>query len=111
MVSSTISTDSKVGLCNISLFFIFPNNSIILSPIYTYIIKLYKLFVSISEIYNILDTMKIMIDKDADAMYIEFSDAPFSKNKKMDDTTILDLDNKGNIIGIEILDVSKRISK
>ncbi len=55
--------------------------------------------------------MKIRIDKDADAMYIEFSDAPFSKNKKIDNSTIVDLDNKGNIIGIEVLNVSKRISK
>ena len=55
--------------------------------------------------------MKIRIDKDADAMYIELSDAPFSKNQKIDSSTIVDLDNKGNIIGIEVLNVSKRISK
>ena len=55
--------------------------------------------------------MKIRIDKDADAMYIELSDAPFSINKKIDNSTIIDLDSKGNIIGIEVLDVSKRISK
>ncbi len=36
--------------------------------------------------------MKITIDKDADAMYIELSDAPFSKNKVIDDETIIDLD-------------------
>ncbi|MEK6888576.1 MAG: DUF2283 domain-containing protein [Nanoarchaeota archaeon] len=55
--------------------------------------------------------MKIRIDKDADAMYIELSDAPFSKNQKIDNSTIVDMDNKGNIIGIEVLNVSKRISK
>jgi len=55
--------------------------------------------------------MRIRIDKDADAMYIELSDAPFSKNQKIDNSTIVDMDNKGNIIGIEVLNVSKRISK
>ena len=55
--------------------------------------------------------MKITFDKEADAVYIEFSSEDFASNKKMDDSTILDLDEKGNIIGIEILNVSKRIPK
>lgn len=55
--------------------------------------------------------MKISFDKEADAVYIEFSSEDFASNKKMDDSTILDLDEKGNIIGIEILNVSKRIPK
>ena len=53
--------------------------------------------------------MEITYDKDADAMYIEFRQGKFSKNKLIDDFTILDLDSKGNILGIELLDVSKRI--
>jgi len=55
--------------------------------------------------------MKITYDKDADAMYIEFDSGEFAKNKKIDDETIIDLDKKGNILGIEILNVSKRVSK
>ena len=55
--------------------------------------------------------MKITFDKEADAMYIEFTEAEFSKNKKIDSNTIIDLDKDNKIIGIEILDVSKRISK
>ena len=35
----------------------------------------------------------------------------FAKNKKIDDFTIIDLDKKGNILGIELLDVSKRIPR
>ena len=54
--------------------------------------------------------MEITIDKDADAMYIKFSNAKFAKNKKIDDETIIDIDTNGKIKGIEILDVSKRIS-
>ncbi len=55
--------------------------------------------------------MKITYDKEADAMYIEFSDADFSSNKKIDDNTIIDLDKDGKIIGIELLEVSERIPK
>lgn len=53
--------------------------------------------------------MEIEYDKEADAMYIEFNKGEFAKNKKIDDFTILDLDKKGNILGIEMLEVSKRI--
>ena len=53
--------------------------------------------------------MEINYDKEADAVYIEFQKGEFSKNKKIDDFTIIDLDNKGRILGIELLEVSKRI--
>lgn len=53
--------------------------------------------------------MEITYDKEANAMYIEFRKGKFSKNKKIDDFTIIDLDKEGNILGIELLDVSKRI--
>ncbi len=53
--------------------------------------------------------MEITYDKEADAMYIEFRQGEFAKNKKVDDFTIIDLDVYGNILGIELLDVSKRI--
>ena len=55
--------------------------------------------------------MEIRYDKEADAMYIEFRRGAFAKNKKVDDLTILDLDRNGNILGIEILDASKRIPR
>jgi len=55
--------------------------------------------------------MKIKYDKDADAIYIELSENEFSSNKKIDDNTIIDIDTNGNIIGIELLDVSKRLTK
>ena len=55
--------------------------------------------------------MKITIDKKANAMYIEVSDEKFAKNRKIDDETILDLDESGKIVGIEFLNVSKRMTK
>ncbi len=53
--------------------------------------------------------MEIRYDKYADAMYIEFQKGKFDRNKKIDDQTIIDLDAKGNILGIELLDISKRL--
>ena len=53
--------------------------------------------------------MEITYDKEADAMYIEFQKGDFAKNKKIDDFTIIDLDKDDNILGIELLDASKRI--
>ena len=53
--------------------------------------------------------MEINYDKEADAVYIEFQKGEFAKNKKIDDFTIIDLDKDENILGIEILNVSKRI--
>lgn len=53
--------------------------------------------------------MKISIDLEADAMYIEFREGEFHKNKKIDDFTIIDLDKDGNILGIELLNIKERI--
>lgn len=55
--------------------------------------------------------MEISYDRKADAMYIEFAPGEFHKNKKIDDFTVIDLDEKGKILGIELLEVSKRIPK
>lgn len=55
--------------------------------------------------------MEITYDQKADAMYIKFRSGDFAKNKLIDRNTIIDLDKKGNILGIEILSVSKRIPK
>lgn len=53
--------------------------------------------------------MEINYDREADAMYIEFCKGDFFKNKKIDDFTIIDMDKDGKILGIELLNVSKRI--
>jgi len=55
--------------------------------------------------------MEITFDKEADALYIEFSSEEFASNKKIDDKTIIDLDKNGNILGLEILEVTKRIPR
>ena len=53
--------------------------------------------------------MKITFDKEADAMYIYLQSKKVFRTKQITDDTIVDLDKKGNVIGIELLFVSKRI--
>ncbi len=55
--------------------------------------------------------MDISYDKEADAMYIKLREGEFAKNKQIDDFTIIDLDKDGKVLGIELLDVSKRFPK
>ncbi len=55
--------------------------------------------------------MKITYDKEADAAYIYLSDSLFSKNRIVNENTIIDLDKDGNVIGIELLYVSKNFPK
>ncbi|MBS3052340.1 MAG: DUF2283 domain-containing protein [Candidatus Aenigmarchaeota archaeon] len=53
--------------------------------------------------------MEISLDLKADALYIKFQDGKFAKNVKIDRDTIMDLDSKGRILGIEMLNVTKKI--
>lgn len=52
--------------------------------------------------------MEITYDPDADAMYIQLRKGKFAKNKVVDRITILDLDKRGRVYGIELLDVRRR---
>jgi len=54
-------------------------------------------------------TMEISLDWKADALYIKFQEGKFAKNRKIDDDTIVDLDSKGRLLGIEILNVTKKV--
>ena len=46
-------------------------------------------------------------DNEADALYVEIQQGEFSKNKKLSNSVILDLDKDENILGLEIINVSK----
>jgi uncharacterized protein YuzE len=54
--------------------------------------------------------MYITYDEKADAMYIKLKECKIFKTKEIDEDIILDLDEKEKLIGIEILDVSDKIS-
>ena len=54
--------------------------------------------------------MEISLDLKADALYIKFQAGKFAKNKRIDEDTIIDLDAKGRLLGIEMLNVTKKVS-
>jgi len=54
--------------------------------------------------------MKIEYSKEADALYVYFKEAFVSKSKEIEDGVVIDFDEKNQLIGIEVLDVSQRFS-
>jgi len=52
--------------------------------------------------------MKLEFDPIADALYLEISDHDVEKSEEIKPGVILDFDAKGNIVGVEVLSVSKR---
>jgi uncharacterized protein YuzE len=53
--------------------------------------------------------MKITYDKKIDAIYIQFQEGVFLRNKEVENGVILDIGKGNKILGIEILGASKRI--
>ena len=53
--------------------------------------------------------MKIEYSKDIDALYIRLRDAKVSDSKDIEEGVTIDLDEKGHIVGIEILDASEKL--
>ncbi len=54
--------------------------------------------------------MKIEYSKEADAIYVYFKEEYVAKSKEIEDGVVIDFDEKGQLIGIEVLDVSQRYS-
>lgn len=52
--------------------------------------------------------MKVTYDPEVDVLYILLRDAPVEESDEDKPGVILDYDKAGNIVGIEILDASKR---
>lgn len=53
--------------------------------------------------------MKITYDPDVDVIRIVFSSAPVEESDEEKPGVILDFDKDGNVVGIEILDASRRM--
>ena len=53
--------------------------------------------------------MKIEYSKEADALYVHFREIMVAKSREVEEGVIIDLDKDGHIIGVEILDASKRL--
>jgi len=54
--------------------------------------------------------MKIEYSKEADAIYVYFKEEFVAKSREIEDGVVVDFDEKGHLIGIEVLDVSQRYS-
>jgi uncharacterized protein YuzE len=54
--------------------------------------------------------LKIEYDKEVDALYIQLREAYIEDNIDIEEGITIDLDEKRHIIGIEILDASKKLS-
>jgi uncharacterized protein YuzE len=52
--------------------------------------------------------MKVRIDKEADAMYVRLSEGAIEDTKEVGDGVLFDYDEDGNVVGIEVLYLSRR---
>jgi len=55
--------------------------------------------------------IRVEYDSKADAMYIWLRKAKYEISEELAENVIIDLDKRGRIIGIEILDASKNVGK
>lgn len=53
--------------------------------------------------------MKVTYDPEVDVLRIIFSNAPIEESNEDKPGVILDYDQEGNLVGMEILDASKRM--
>lgn len=55
--------------------------------------------------------VQVEFDSKADAMYIWLRKAKYEISEELAENVIIDLDKRGRIIGIEILDATKNLGK
>jgi len=54
--------------------------------------------------------MKLTVDREADALYLDLDEAPAAESKEISPGVILDYNASGKVVGIEMLYLSKRVS-
>jgi len=52
--------------------------------------------------------MHVRVDHAADAIYLNLTDRPIKDSEEVADGIVVDYDAEGRIVGVEILDASKR---
>ncbi len=52
--------------------------------------------------------MHVRVDHAADAVYLNLTDRPIKDSEEVADGIVVDYDAEGRVVGIEILDASKR---
>lgn len=54
--------------------------------------------------------MKIEYSKDVDALYIKLREAKITDSMDIEEGVTVDIDEKGHIVGLEILDASEKMN-
>jgi uncharacterized protein YuzE len=54
--------------------------------------------------------MKLTIDREADALYLDLDEAPAAESEEISPGVILDYNAEGKVVGIEMLHLSKRVA-
>jgi uncharacterized protein YuzE len=52
--------------------------------------------------------MHVRVDREADAVYLNLTDRAITESEEVADGIVVDYDAQGRIVGVEILDASKR---
>jgi len=52
--------------------------------------------------------MRLNVDREADALYLSLSDKPAHESEEVSPGIVVDYDEHGNAVGIEMLHLSKR---
>ncbi len=55
--------------------------------------------------------MKLKVDREADALYLTPGDAPAAESEEVAPGIVVDYDQSGQAVGVEILHLSKRVSE
>jgi uncharacterized protein YuzE len=54
--------------------------------------------------------MKLKVDKASDALYLRLDEAAVVESEEVQPGIVLDYDAAGNMVGVEILNLSKRVA-
>jgi uncharacterized protein YuzE len=53
--------------------------------------------------------MKLMVDKESDALYFRLDETPIVESEEVEPGIILDFNSEGKVVGVEMLSLSARI--
>ena len=59
---------------------------------------------------NQVQTMTLRLDKQADALYLRLDDSPIVESEEVSPGVVLDYNEASEVVGVELLNLSKRTS-
>ena len=54
--------------------------------------------------------MRLKVDTESDALYFRLDESEIIESEEVEPGVILDFNDKGDVVGIEILNISKRVA-